>query len=87
MSRCLCTYQIIDPEIIIHLDDFPSFSKSVVQQPPIQLRQLATHSYWNVKFDFVLMNILKDNWDSPLEYVVSFVMTICVLAITYSVLW
>ncbi len=43
----------------------------MVQQPPIQLSQLATHFYWNENFDFALMDILEDNWDSPLEYVVS----------------
>jgi len=43
----------------------------MVQQPPIQLPQLATHFYWNENFDFAFMDILEDNWDSPLEYVVS----------------
>jgi hypothetical protein len=33
--------------------------------------------YWNEIFDFILMNILKDNWDSPLEYVVSLFNTFC----------
>jgi hypothetical protein len=44
----------------------------MVQQPLIQLLQLTTHFYWNEKFKYALMDILKDNWDSPLEYVVSF---------------
>jgi hypothetical protein len=43
----------------------------VVQQSPILLLQLTTCFYYNEKFDFTLMDILKDNWDSPLEYVVS----------------
>ncbi len=43
----------------------------MVQQPPIQLSQLATCFYYNENFDFALMDILKDNWDSWLEYVVS----------------
>jgi hypothetical protein len=49
----------------------------VVQQPPIQSLQLTTHFYWNENFDYALMNILKDNWDSPLEYVVSLFNTSC----------
>jgi hypothetical protein len=31
----------------------------VMQQPPIQLSQLVTHSYWNENIDFALMDILK----------------------------
>ncbi len=30
--------------------------------------QLTTHFYWNENFDYTLMDILKNNWDSPLEY-------------------
>ncbi len=48
-----------------------------MQQPPIQLLQLTTHFYWNENFDYALMDILKDNWDSPLEYVVSSFNTSC----------
>jgi hypothetical protein len=73
----LFTYQVNDPKVIIDLDDFPSLLKSVVQQPCIQLWQLTTHFYWNGKFDFELMNMLKNNWDSPLEYVVSLFNTSC----------
>jgi hypothetical protein len=40
-------------------------------QLPIQFLQLAMCFYWNENFDFILMNILKNNWDSSLEYVVS----------------
>ncbi len=77
LSRFLFTYQVNDPKVIIDLDDFPSLLKSVVQQPCIQLWQLTTHFYWNGKFDFELMNMLKNNWDSPLEYVVSLFNTSC----------
>jgi len=42
-----------------------------MQQPPIQLSQLTTRFYCNENFDYTLMDILKNNWDSPLEYVVS----------------
>jgi hypothetical protein len=38
----------------------------MMQQPPIQLSQLVTHFYWNENIDFALMDILKNNWDSPL---------------------
>jgi len=67
LFRSLFAFQINDPKITIDLNDFPSFPKSMVQQPPIQLSQPVTHFYWNEKFDYALMNILKDNWDSPLE--------------------
>jgi hypothetical protein len=64
-------FQINDPKVTIDLDDFSFLSKLVMQQPPIQLSQLVTHFYWNENIDFALMDILKNNWDSPLEYVVS----------------
>jgi hypothetical protein len=41
-----------------------------MQQPPIRLSQLTTCFYWNEKCDYALMDILKNNWDSPLVYVV-----------------
>jgi hypothetical protein len=63
LFRSLLTFQINDPKVTIDLNDFPSFSKSKVQEPPIQLSQLATCFYWNEKFDYALMDILKDNWD------------------------
>jgi hypothetical protein len=70
LSKSLLTYQSNDPKITINLNGFPYLSKLMVQQPPIELWQLTTHFYCNEKFDSALMNILKDNWDSPLEYVV-----------------
>jgi hypothetical protein len=33
--------------------------------------------YWNEKCDYALMDILKNNWDSPLEYVVLLSNTSC----------
>jgi len=54
----------------------------MMQQPPIQLSQLTTHFYWNENLDFALIDILKNNWDSPLEYVVSLFNTSCNTNIT-----
>jgi hypothetical protein len=54
----------------------------MMQQRPIQLSQLTTHFYWNENLDFALINILKNNWDSPLEYVVSLFNTSCNTNIT-----
>ncbi len=71
LFRSLPTFQVNDFKVNIDLDDFPSLSESMMQQPSIQLSQLTTHFYWNENFDFALMDILKNNWDSPLEYVVS----------------
>ncbi len=82
LSRSLPTFQSNDPKITIDLDDFLSLLKSVLQQPLIQLSQLATCFYWNEKFDYTLMEILKDNWDSPLEYVVSLFNNSCNTNIT-----
>jgi len=45
LFRSLLTFQNNDPKVTIDLDDFPSFSKLVVQQPPIQLLQLTRHFY------------------------------------------
>ncbi len=67
----MLTFQVNDSKVTIDFNDFLSFLESMVQQSPIQLLQLTTHFYWNENFDSVLMDILKDNWDSPLEYVVS----------------
>ncbi len=71
------TFQVNDSKVIIDLNDFSSLLESMVQQPPIQLSQLTTHSYWIENFDFALMKNLKNNWDAPLEYVVSFFNTYC----------
>jgi hypothetical protein len=65
LSRYLLTFQINDPKILINLNDFPSFFNLMVQEPPIQLLQQVLHFYWNEEFDFTLMDILKNNWDSP----------------------
>jgi hypothetical protein len=69
LFKSFLTFQVNDSKVIIFLNDFPSLLESMVQQP--QLLQLTTCFYWNENFDYALMNILKDNWDSPLEYVVS----------------
>jgi len=71
LSRSSLTFQVNNSKISIDLSDFSSFLHSMMQQPPIQLLQLTTHFYWNENFDYKLMDILKINWDSPLEYVVS----------------
>jgi len=61
LSKSLPTFQINDPKVIIYFNDFPFVLKSMVQQPCIQLLQVATYFYWNEKIDFALMDILKDN--------------------------
>jgi hypothetical protein len=78
--KSLPTFQINDSKITIDLNDFPSFLELVVQQAPSQLLQLTT--CWNEKIDSTLMDILKDNWDSPLEYVVSLFNNSCNINIT-----
>jgi hypothetical protein len=72
LFRSLPTFQVNDSKVNIDLNDFLSLSKSMMQQPPIQLLQLRTHFYWNENFDYALMDNLKNIWDSPLEYVVHF---------------
>jgi hypothetical protein len=42
LSRSSLTFQVNDSKINIDLDDFPSISKLVMQQPLIQLSQLTT---------------------------------------------
>jgi hypothetical protein len=61
LFRSLPTFQVNDFKVNIDLDDFPSLSESMMQQPSIQLSQLTTHFYWNENFDFALMDILKNN--------------------------
>jgi hypothetical protein len=53
LSKFFPTFQINDFKITIDFNDFLSLSKSMVQQPPIQLLQLTTRFYWNESFDFV----------------------------------
>jgi len=57
LSRCLHTFQVNDSKITIDLYDFPFLFNSMVQQPPIQLLQLATCFYWNENFDSTSMDI------------------------------
>jgi hypothetical protein len=66
LFKFLLIFQVMIPKL-----NKNSFLESRMQQPPIQLSQLITCFYWNENFDYVLMKILKNNWDSPLEYVVS----------------
>jgi hypothetical protein len=75
-------FQVHDSKVSINLDDFLSLSELVMQQPPIQLSQLTTNFYWNEKPNYALMDILKNNWDSPLEYVVSLFNPFCNTNIT-----
>ncbi len=42
LFKFLFAFEIIDPKVTIDLDDFPSRLELVVQQPLIQLSQLAT---------------------------------------------
>jgi len=77
LSRSSPTFKINDSKVSIDLDDFPSLLKLVIQQPAIQLSRLTTCFYYNKKFDYALMDILKKNWDPPLEYVVSLFNTSC----------
>jgi hypothetical protein len=52
LFKSLFTFQIIDPKVMIDLDDFPSPLELVVQQPLIQLSQLATSFYWNENLNY-----------------------------------
>ncbi len=78
----MLTLQVNNSKINIDLNDFSSFSELMVQQPPVQLSQLITFFYWNENFDYTLMDILENNWDSPSEYVVSLFNTSCNANIT-----
>jgi hypothetical protein len=67
----LLIFQANDRKVHIDLNDFPSFSELMMQKLQIQFSQLTTHLYWNEKFDFTLMENLKNNYNSQLQYVVS----------------
>jgi hypothetical protein len=43
----------------------------MMQKLQIQFSQLTTHLQWNENFDFTLMEILKNNYNPQLQYVVS----------------
>jgi hypothetical protein len=38
--------------------------------------------YWNENFDYTLMDIFENNWDSPLEYVILLFNIFCSTNIT-----
>jgi hypothetical protein len=59
--------QVNGSKVTIDLNDFPSLLESMTQQPLIQLSQLSTRFHYNENFDYALINILKNNWDSLLE--------------------
>jgi hypothetical protein len=61
LSRSLPIFQVNNPKVSIDLNDFLSLLELVMQQPPIQLSQLTTCFYWNEIFDYVLMDLLKNN--------------------------
>jgi hypothetical protein len=67
----LLIFQVNDPKVHIDLNDFPSFSELMIQKLQIQFSQLTTHLQWNENFDFTLMEILKNNYNPQLQYVVS----------------
>jgi len=53
-----------------------------MQKSQIQFLQPTTHLYWNEKLDSTLMEILKRNWHSQLQYVVSLFNIFCNTNIT-----
>ncbi len=58
--RFLHASETNDPKVIIKLDEFSYFSKSMVGEPPIQIFDSNLCVYQNGNFHFTLMNILKD---------------------------
>jgi hypothetical protein len=63
-------FQANDPKVHLGLNDFPSFSKLTMQKLQIQFSQPTMCFYWNEKLDSTLMDILKNNQDTQLQYVV-----------------
>ncbi len=76
----MLTFQINNSKITLDLDDFLSLLESMMQQPLIQLLQFTICFYWDENFDYGLMDIWKNNWDSP-EYVVSLLNSFCNITI------
>jgi hypothetical protein len=71
LFRYLLTFETDHLKVRIDLDVFPSLLKLVMRKPSIQFSQPTTSFYYNENFDFTLMDILRNYWDSQLEYVVS----------------
>jgi hypothetical protein len=49
----------------------------MMQKSQIQFSQPTTHFYWNEKLDFTLMDNLKNNCNSQLQYVISLFNIFC----------
>jgi hypothetical protein len=79
-------FQVNDSKVHINLNDFPTFSELMMQNRQIQFSQLTTHLYCNENFDFALMDILKNNYNSQLQYVVSLFNISCNTNITKQII-
>ncbi len=77
MARFIFTFETNDPKVIINLNEFSFLSKPMVWQPRIQISNSKLCFYWNENFVFTLMNMLKDNFISPLDCVISLFNTSC----------
>ncbi len=82
MLRFFHAFEPNDPKVTINLDEFPLILESTVQQSPIQTFQPNLLFYWNEILDSTLIDILKNNWNLLLDYVVSIFNTSCNTSIT-----
>ncbi len=60
-----------DPKMTINLDEFPLILESIVQQFALQTPQPNLCFYWNENLNSTLMDILTNNWNLSLDYVIS----------------
>jgi hypothetical protein len=51
VARFLPSFELNDPKV---MNEFPSLSKSMVQNPPTQVLDSNLHFYKNENFDFIL---------------------------------
>ncbi len=71
VPRFFHTFEPNDPKVMINLDEFPLILESIVQQSPIQILRPNFLFYWNEYLDSTFIDILKNNWNLLLDYVVS----------------
>jgi len=71
----LYAFETNDPKMTINLDEFSLISKSMMQQIPIQFLQPNGVCIRMIFYYYTLIDILKDNSNSQLNFIISLLNT------------
>jgi hypothetical protein len=59
LFKSLFTFQTNDHKVHTNLNDFPSFSKLMMENFLIQFSQPTKHFYWSENFDYTFFFVLR----------------------------